>query len=570
MKKAFVLLLGFLIAAYTERDCKAQDQVKKTAAQESIQIMSAPELAVLAKKLSEEYNKKNPEIRVSFIESTPGNMSEALSEGKGIVLIEGSSLENSIKEAVWKTVVGRDIIVPLMNAGNSLMNEICTQGISTENLGKYLCNQAPENWEALISTKINSPSHYYSLNDESLEEKITGFVNIPAVSKEGKRFNKPSDMLTAIQSDPSAFGFLRLSDIVDTETQTLAPGIKLLPVDRNGNGTIDFSEDIYADLNSFTRGVWIGKYPKSLVTNIYTVLSVQPENKKTAAFLTWVVTGGQKFFPGSGYSDLLASERQNSIDNITNAKVAVVPAMAGNSIFRSALLTILAIIAVVVIAQLIIKFYISIKYADATNAPLAENALVGESLVVPAGLYFDKTHTWAFMDQEGIVTTGVDDFLQHVTGKISRLKLKSRGIKIKKGEHFLSIVQNGKQLDLYSPVSGTIVETNSSLENDASVINSSPYRDGWIYKIEPTNWTRENPLLFMAEKQKQFIQKEFIRLRDFLANSMKADLGSYSQLVLQDGGEIRDGVLSALGPEVWEDFQTSFIDPSRQVWFYEI
>jgi len=131
-------------------------------------------------------------------------------------------------------------------------------------------------------------------------------------------------------------------------------------------------------------------------------------------------------------------------------------------------------------------------------------------------------------------------------------------------------VQNGKQLDLYSPVSGTIVETNSSLENDASVINSSPYRDGWIYKIEPTNWTRENPLLFMAEKQKQFIQKEFIRLRDFLANSMKADLGSYSQLVLQDGGEIRDGVLSALGPEVWEDFQTSFIDPSRQVWFYEI
>jgi hypothetical protein len=40
--------------------------------------------------------------------------------------------------------------------------------------------------------------------------------------------------------------------------------------------------------------------------------------------------------------------------------------------------------------------------------------------------------------------------------------------------------------------------------------------------------------------------------------------------MLQDGGEIKDGVLSDLSPEVWEDFQTNFIDPSRQVWFYEI
>jgi glycine cleavage system H lipoate-binding protein len=416
----------------------------------------------------------------------------------------------------------------------------------------------------------DSPSHYYFLDDESIEKEIEGFVSISAVNKEGKSFKTASDMLSAIQSDPSAFGFLRLADIVDPETQSLAAGIKLLPVDRNGNGTLDFAEEIYADLNTFTRGVWIGKYPKSLIKNIYTVASVQPENKTAASFLMWVVTEGQDILPGSGYSDLLTSERQNSADYITNAKVAAVPSMAGNSIFRSAFLAILAITAVVVIARLSIKFYRGIKYAEETIVPVAENALHQESLVVPAGIYFDKTHTWAFMDQEGIVITGVDDFLQHVTGKITRLKMKPAGKMIKRGDHFLSIIQNGKQLDLYSPVSGMIVETNSSLENDASVINSSPYREGWIYKIEPANWTRENPLLFMADRQKQFIKKEFARLRDFLATSLKTDMDSYSQVVLQDGGEIRDGVLSSLGPEVWEDFQTSFIDPSKQVWFYEI
>jgi hypothetical protein len=73
----------------------------------------------------------------------------------------------------------------------------------------------------------------------------------------------------------------------------------------------------------------------------------------------------------------------------------------------------------------------------------------------------------------------------------------------------------------------------------------------------------------MAEKQKEFIKKEFARLKDFLMNILKEDQ-AYAQLILQDGGEISDGVLSEMGPETWEDFQTSFIDPSKQVWFYEI
>jgi hypothetical protein len=137
--------------------------------------------------------------------------------------------------------------------------------------------------------------------------------------------------------------------------------------------------------------------------------------------------------------------------------------------------------------------------------------------------------------------------------------MKNEGESIKKGEQILSIIQNGKQLNLYAPVSGIIKEQNKALDKNTSIINSSPYTDGWIYKIEPTNWFRENQLLFMADKHKQHIKKEFSRLKDFLAVSLNSD-----------GGELRDGTLSNLGPEVWEDFQTNFIEPSRQFWFYEL
>ena len=95
-------------------------------------------------------------------------------------------------------------------------------------------------------------------------------------------------------------------------------------------------------------------------------------------------------------------------------------------------------------------------------------------------------------------------------------------------------------MNLYAPVSGIIKEQNKILDTNSSIINSSPYNDGWVYKIEPSNWLRENQLLFMADKQKRFIKHEFSRLKDFLAVTLKADPDNYTQIVLQDGGELRD------------------------------
>jgi glycine cleavage system H lipoate-binding protein len=191
-------------------------------------------------------------------------------------------------------------------------------------------------------------------------------------------------------------------------------------------------------------------------------------------------------------------------------------------------------------------------------------------LNIPKGLYFDKTHTWAFMEQNGVVKVGVDDFLQHITGPITSIKMKNKGEQVRKGKSILSIVQNGKQLNLYSPVSGIITEQNKVLKSNPAIMNSSPYDEGWVYMIEPTNWTRENMLLFKSDKQINYIKNEFTRFKDFLSVALKADSEKYAAIILQDGGELRDGTLSNLGPEVWEDFQTNFIDPSRQVWCYEI
>jgi hypothetical protein len=66
--------------------------------------------------------------------------------------------------------------------------------------------------------------------------------------------------------------------------------------------------------------------------------------------------------------------------------------------------------------------------------------------------------------------------------------------------------------------------------------------------------------LDMAEKYKLWLTNEFSRIKDFLAATLKPDSPEYAYVVLQDGGVLKDNILADFGPEVWEDFQTNFLD----------
>jgi glycine cleavage system H lipoate-binding protein len=193
--------------------------------------------------------------------------------------------------------------------------------------------------------------------------------------------------------------------------------------------------------------------------------------------------------------------------------------------------------------------------------PIPKLILNEDSVDSSPGLYYDKTHTWAFLDNDGLVKVGIDDFLQHITGPLSRVKMKMPGERIRKGKQAVSIIQDGKQLDICAPVSGIIKEQNKILSTNTSIINSSPYTDGWIYKIEPTNWLKEVQFLIMEKTYKEWLKAEIQRLKEFLTDALRPGNFEYAH-VLQDGGEITDRILEDLGPEAWEDFQTNFIDVS--------
>jgi glycine cleavage system H protein len=96
---------------------------------------------------------------------------------------------------------------------------------------------------------------------------------------------------------------------------------------------------------------------------------------------------------------------------------------------------------------------------------------------------YTKTHEWVTVDGK-TVTVGITDFAQAQLGDVVFLELPSTGRKVGAGEGF-GVVESVKAAsDLYSPVSGRINEVNEKLTTKPELINSDPYGEGWILKLE--------------------------------------------------------------------------------------
>ncbi|TKJ41785.1 glycine cleavage system protein H [candidate division LCP-89 bacterium B3_LCP] len=120
---------------------------------------------------------------------------------------------------------------------------------------------------------------------------------------------------------------------------------------------------------------------------------------------------------------------------------------------------------------------------------------------IPAELLYTKEHEWVKFEDD-VATIGITDYAQGELGDIVFVELPQVGDTIRKGETFGTIEAVKAVSDLYSPLDGEVLEVNSSLEDAPETINSSPYEDGWMLKIQITESVQKNDLLSADEYKK--------------------------------------------------------------------
>jgi len=121
---------------------------------------------------------------------------------------------------------------------------------------------------------------------------------------------------------------------------------------------------------------------------------------------------------------------------------------------------------------------------------------------VPSDLKYAKSHEWVRVSG-GVATVGITDHAQHELTDVVFVELPEVGRKVKAGEACAVVESVKTASDIYSPVSGEIIEANKTVADNPALVNTEPHTGGWFYKIKLSDAAELNALLTPGQYQAQ-------------------------------------------------------------------
>lgn len=107
---------------------------------------------------------------------------------------------------------------------------------------------------------------------------------------------------------------------------------------------------------------------------------------------------------------------------------------------------------------------------------------------IPTGLHYTQEHEYLKpTDEDDVFVVGITDYAQGELGDVVYLELPSAGEAFEKMEVFGTIEAVKAVSDLFSPISGEVVEVNAALDEDPALVNVDPYGEGWMVRIRATD-----------------------------------------------------------------------------------
>ena len=126
--------------------------------------------------------------------------------------------------------------------------------------------------------------------------------------------------------------------------------------------------------------------------------------------------------------------------------------------------------------------------------------------MIPQDLKYTKEHEWVRIEGDQAVV-GITDHAQSELGDITFVELPTMGSDVQQSESLATVESVKAASDVYAPLSGKVVEVNSSLEDAPETINKSPYENGWICRIKIADASEQDNLMDAASYQK-FLESE--------------------------------------------------------------
>ena len=222
-------------------------------------------------------------------------------------------------KGVWSLALCRDAVIPTFNAKNANAKSIQIRGVKKAEFGSIFVDHSITTWEQLLGTTSKSPHKinvYTRADAAGAADSWAAFFGKKQENLKGLGVSGDPGVADAVRKDLNAIGYNNTLFVYDPKTGKKLPGIDVVPIDVNGNGTIDPDENFYDNIRIFLKAVNDGKYPSPPARNLYFITKGKSTNKDVLDFFKWVLTDGQQFVSIAGYVALPKGTVQDQIKKL--------------------------------------------------------------------------------------------------------------------------------------------------------------------------------------------------------------------------------------------------------------
>lgn len=282
-----------------------------------ISISGAFALYPMTIKWAEEFRKLHPDVRIDISAGGAGKgIADALSGMVEIGMVSREINAEEIKKGAYPIAVTKDAVVAVVSAQNPIINDILTKGLKKDAGNNIWITGKVKGWSQAFGVKTASPIHVYTRSDAcGAAEMWAKYFGKKQEDLLGVGVFGDPGLAQAVKKDPLGIGFNNIGYAYDATTKKQVKGLRVVPLDLNGNGKIDADENFYDSMNDLIAAIASGKYPSPPARELYFVTKGNPKNNKVLTeFIRWVLTDGQKYVFEAGYialpKDKLETEKK--------------------------------------------------------------------------------------------------------------------------------------------------------------------------------------------------------------------------------------------------------------------
>jgi phosphate transport system substrate-binding protein len=304
---ALLILLPLLSA------CGGDDNKEK---KETITISGAFALYPMVVAWADEYQKTHKDVQFDISAGGAGKgMSDVLAGAVDVAMVSREVRTEETDQGATPFATVKDAVVMTVSADNPHLDELLAKGLTPETGAGIWITGEITTWGQFLGTDSEDKINVYTRADACGAAEVWSlFLGGKAQEDLTQGVGVQGDPVVAetVRKDALGVGYNNIGFAYDLSTGKQVEGLRVVPIDLNGDGTISADEDFYAAKADIAAAIADGRYPSPPARPLYLVTKGEPSPAVTD-FIRWTLTDGQAFVDAAGYVKLGDEQLQNSL-----------------------------------------------------------------------------------------------------------------------------------------------------------------------------------------------------------------------------------------------------------------